>query len=237
MSTGYRERMAGESNPYYSNAGARKCSSCGAEYASYKKDRKFCSAACYVASKPRAPKYQFALKLVKPAAETKPKRSQSAFACQQCSNVFTAAPSSARKFCSYQCHLDSGGAFRAGMASAAATMRYGPKKDANHNEIMDEMRKHCSVFDLSTAGNGIPDGIAWVNEAWQLFDIKNQKTGYGRRGLNAIQKKWIAQWQGGPVYLIHTTEEARRFAHGNFDGLKREESGYAAKAETKEVTA
>ena len=103
-------------------------------------------------------------------------------------------------------------------------MKYGPKKDANHNEIFDELRKHCAVYDLSTTGRGMPDGLAWIEGAWHLFDVKNPKTGYGKRGLNPIQKKWIQQWQGGPVYLIYTEDEASRFGRGNFTGIKREES-------------
>ena len=104
-------------------------------------------------------------------------------------------------------------------------MKYGPKKDANHNEVMNEMRKHCAVYDMSTAGMGLPDGLAWINGAWHLFDIKNPKTSYGRRGLNKVQKKWIEQWKGGPVYLIYTTEEAANFAQGKFEGIKFFEGG------------
>lgn len=103
-------------------------------------------------------------------------------------------------------------------------MRYGAKKDANHNEIFEAIRKHCAAYDLSVVGGGIPDGIAWVAERWEFFDVKNPKTGYGRRGLNAVQRKWIEKWQGGPVYLIYTTDEAERFGRGEFDGLKRVES-------------
>lgn len=99
-------------------------------------------------------------------------------------------------------------------------MKYGAKKDANHNEIFAVMRKYCPVYDLSNAGMGIPDGVAWINQAWQLFDVKNPKTAYGRRGLNKVQRKWLETWRGGPVYLIYTVEEAERFAQGNFEGIK-----------------
>lgn len=101
-------------------------------------------------------------------------------------------------------------------------MKYGAKRDANHNEIFEEMRKHCPVLDMSAAGHGLPDGIAGINGALYLFDVKNPKTGYGRRGLNAVQKKWVEQWKGSPVYLIYTVEEAARFARGDFTGIKFE---------------
>jgi hypothetical protein len=100
--------------------------------------------------------------------------------------------------------------------------KYGAKKDANHTELMNIIKGLCAAFDLSNAGFGIPDGIAWVNSAWRLFDIKNPKTGYGRRGLNAVQRKWINRYEGGPVYLIYTADEAKKFAVGELDGLKWE---------------
>jgi len=111
-------------------------------------------------------------------------------------------------------------------------LKYGPKKDANHNEVVAEMRKYCAVYDMSTAGMGLPDGVAWINGAWHLFDIKNPKTGYGRRGLNKVQKKWLETWAGGPVYLIYTAEEAARFAQGQFDGIKFARGGIIDDADT-----
>ena len=99
-------------------------------------------------------------------------------------------------------------------------MKYGAKKDANHNEIFEELRKHCPVYDLSAAGCGVPDGIAWIDEAWQFFDVKNPKTGYGKRGLNPVQKKWVEKWSGGPVYLIYTQADAQAFGSGDLESVK-----------------
>lgn len=159
-------------------------------------------------------------------------QSQHKMFCAKCGTEFRFYPSQHRIYCSYQCHLDSGGAFRAGIAAAEARLKYGPKKDANHNEVVAEMRKYCAVYDMSSAGMGLPDGVAWIKEAWHLFDVKNPKTGYGRRGLNDVQKKWIQAWSGGPVYLIYTVEEAARFAQGNFDGIKFFRGGAVDDADT-----
>jgi hypothetical protein len=156
--------------------------------------------------------------VVKPEKKARPPRQQKA--CIQCGSIFSFSPSQRRMFCAYQCHLDSGGAFRAGVASTKARMKYGAKKDANHTEIFNAIKEHCAVYDLSSAGGGVPDGVAYVNSTWQLFDVKNPKTGYGRRGLNPVQKKWVANWRGGPVYLIYTPGEAKEFALGNFCDLK-----------------
>lgn len=105
--------------------------------------------------------------------------------------------------------------------------KYGAKKDANHNEVFGVIKQFCAVHDLSNAGHGIPDGVAYVNGQWHLFDVKNPKTSYGKRGLNDRQKRWMSDWRGGPVYLIHNTDEAQRFAKGQFDGLTKQDAGEA----------
>jgi hypothetical protein len=102
-----------------------------------------------------------------------------------------------------------------------AKRKYGPKKDANHNQIFDILRLLVPAKDLSSAGCGVPDGIAWVKNEWHFFDVKNPDTGYGRRGLNKRQERWAKEWEGGPVYLIYTPEDAVKFARGDFDGIKR----------------
>lgn len=97
------------------------------------------------------------------------------------------------------------------------TKKYGPKKDANHNIIVDVFNKMGVPFlDLSKAGFGIPDGVAGVKGQWRLVEIKNPKTGYGRRGLNPIQTKWLAQLGQGEIYVLRTVEEAICFCKGEF---------------------
>lgn len=226
MAEAYAVRMIGAGNPHHSNAGKKVCLQCRTCFFSYQKNRKFCSTECYFESKPRPVlKTQASFRFAKPKPEA-PKKviTSSVVKCAQCDAEFRKYASQSKKYCSYKCHIDSGGAFRAGLAASEAIMKYGPKKDANHNEIFEELRKYCPIYDISNAGCGVPDGLAWIGGAWHLFDVKNPNTGYGRRGLNPVQKKWIKQWRGGPVYLIYTKEEAARFCTGNFDGIKREES-------------
>ena len=98
--------------------------------------------------------------------------------------------------------------------------KYGAKKDANHKEVMARLKSLVPVHDLSAAGCGVPDGIAWINGGWQLFDIKNPNTGYGKRGLNERQKTWADKWDGGPVFLIYGEDDAAAFAKGDFDAVK-----------------
>lgn len=246
MSLAYKLQMIGEKNPNYKNKGLKKCFHCNQDFKSYIKNRKFCSHPCYIGSKTKSTVSKVPQEKNKPntkickfceksfvcsASSSKTTCSEDCKkqqrikkqlfrSCLKCGNEFKHYASQKKVYCSYQCHLDNGGAFRAGIAASGAKMKYGAKKDANHSEIILELRKHCAVYDLSDVGRGVPDGVAWINNAWHLFDIKNPKTGYGRRGLNEVQKKWISMWPGGPVYLIYTAEEAENFAKGNFEKIK-----------------
>jgi endogenous inhibitor of DNA gyrase (YacG/DUF329 family) len=149
--------------------------------------------------------------------------------CNQCGKIFEFSRSTKRLYCSYQCHLDSGGAQRAGEAAVMAKLKYGAKKDANHGPIFEAMSAITAVHDLSDLGRGCPDGVAWIQTGWQLFDVKNPKTSYGRRGLNKRQKEWVEDWRGGPVFLIYSVEEAIRFVRGDWAGIKREGGHEAAR--------
>lgn len=140
--------------------------------------------------------------------------------CPACGTAFVFSKSSNRKYCSYPCFVADGGPLEAGYAARRAMKKYGAKKDANHKEVMAALKSLVPVHDLSAAGCGVPDGIAWVNDGWQLFDIKNPKTGYGKRGLNERQKTWADKWDGGPVYLIYSEDDARAFARGEFLAVK-----------------
>lgn len=142
--------------------------------------------------------------------------------CLYCGTEFKYFPSSVRKYCSYKCHIDSGGAYRAGKAAKSMTRKYGVKKDANHNEIINAFKKlGAGVLDLSSVGNGVPDLLVYCRGIIYLVDIKNLLTGYGRRGLNPLQKEWAKDWKGGPVYLIYTVEDAADLVNGRLDKLKR----------------
>lgn len=167
--------------------------------------RTYCSKACW---------YSLGL-TYKPASKSKTKK------CLQCGKEFQIFPSQKKRYCTYKCHLDSGGAFRAGMEAAKMKKKYGAKKDANHNELVEILLKMgVPFYDLSAVGCGVPDGIAWVKNTWQFVEIKNPKTRYGMRGLNPIQRKWITQWRGGGVYILKTVDDAINFARGDFSSLE-----------------
>jgi hypothetical protein len=99
-------------------------------------------------------------------------------------------------------------------------MKYGNKKDANHAVIIQAFEKFgCPVLDLSSMGCGVPDLLISCRSELHLVDIKNLQTGYGRKGLNKRQQKWALEWQGGPVYLIHSIEEVADFVAGRLEKI------------------
>lgn len=170
------------------------CEICGKEMTARqtKSRQKFCCYACFGESVRRNAQ----------RAETR---------CAHCSKPFKFSASSERKFCSYACHLASGGAWRAGLASKKAAMRYGAKKDANHHEVVAALEKAgASVLDMSAIGGGFPDLIVGFRNLTLLMEIKNPKTAYGRRGFNKNQVRWQESWRGGPVALVDGPEAALR---------------------------
>ena len=230
-------------NNAYRGAGVKTCKNCGTSFHNYNSKAKFCGSECYIKNrtflveipcpqcsrmfKPHTSTVKFCTitcankSRAKSPKPQRQKRKPHITKCIGCGVRFSSSPSRNRKYCSYQCHIDNGGAQRAGDAAAMAMRKYGAKKDANHNIIFDMIGKLTAVYDLSSAGCGVPDGIAWCGGGWQLFDVKNPNTRYGKRGLNERQKKWANDWRGGPVYLIYTVEEAEQFARGRFDGISR----------------
>jgi len=131
--------------------------------------------------------------------------------CLHCGKYFTFSPSTKKIYCTYACHLASGGAWRAGIAAQKAIMKYGAKKDANHHEIVDALKAAGGyVIDMSHVGGGFPDLIVGAHQKTILVEIKNPKTAYGKRGLNKNQIKWKEKWLGGPYCVIDSVEAATR---------------------------
>ena len=90
-------------------------------------------------------------------------------------------------------------------------MKYGVKKDANHNEVVDALKKAGAyVLDMSHVGRGFPDLIVGFQSETILMEIKNSKTSYGKKGLNKNQIKWKENWLGGVYCVVDSPEAALR---------------------------
>jgi hypothetical protein len=135
--------------------------------------------------------------------------------CLQCKTPFQHYKTTSRIYCSYKCHLDNGGAWRAGMAASGAKMKYGAKKDANHKIIVEALQSAGAyVLDMSHVGKGFPDLIVGFQSQTILMEIKNPKTSYGKKGLNKNQIIWRDQWRGGEVFVVTSEEEALKILKG-----------------------
>jgi hypothetical protein len=89
MASAYKERLSGEANPNYRDAGIQKCGQCGNNFKSYA-DRVFCGKTCYDLFK---------------ASDKNPLRKQIDKSCLQCGSNFTTKPSvqDQSKYCSKHC--------------------------------------------------------------------------------------------------------------------------------------
>lgn len=240
MAEDYKTRLKGNNNPNFRSLAKKICINCKNEFESYSKRKKYCTHKCYVSS-PEYKNYQniashkgvleikkrpkkIKIKIIKPrkirkyAVIKRPSKIPN-LTCFHCFKHYHSY-NKKRQYCSLSCSYASGSSWRAGMAANEMRKKYGHKKDANHDEIVAIIRKAgIAFYDFSSLGNGIPDGIVWVNNSWQLIEIKNLKTAYGKRGLNKNQKKWISQWNGGPVYILHNIDEAILLIQGKLDKL------------------
>ena len=207
--------IVGENNPNYRNVGWKICKQCGNQFKSYIKTRKYCSKKCHTGSIPKKV-LTIQLTLTLRVSKEKKKRESCLVTkeCRQCKTLFSYYKSSKKLFCSYKCHLDSGGAHRAGMAAAMAKTKYGAKKDANHADVVSALKgAGASVIDTSHIGCGFPDLIVGYAGGTMLMEIKNPKTSYGKRGLNKNQQIWKDGWIGGPYSVVDSVDSALRAIH------------------------
>jgi hypothetical protein len=230
-----RRSYAGDQNPNFKNAGWKICCGCEKEFHHYNKTRKYCSSACYNSIRPKKEEVEKIkkqphqkvckgcgnlFKCIKTsnkvtcsdACKLKARELKATYQnCLQCGIKFKFSKSQKRLYCSYDCHIASGGAWRAGMAAAGATMKYGVKKDANHNEIVAALQQAGAyVLDMSHVGRGFPDLIVGFRSQTILVEIKNPKTSYGKKGLNKNQLKWKESWTGGAYCVVDSIDAALR---------------------------
>ncbi len=167
----------------------KECVLCGGNYVIAKKldrrGRRFCSKSC-------AAKYLGSKKV------------GNIVDCKICSTSFRAVPAKKAKYCSKKCL---GVALSAERKGGEIVGRWAGKKDANHSELVSVFRSlGASVIDLSNIGNGCPDIAIWCHGTWEMVEIKNRNTAYGRKGLNKMQKTF-ADATGARVHVVATQDE------------------------------
>lgn len=225
MAIGYRTRLRDKANPNYRNAGHKICAECGKDFRSYNNQRKYCSKSCSIKrdlERLRGQAREAGLRggMVKHLASLQRQIKN----CVICGSKFRSKDATT---CSKACRLILVKRSWATRTPSFINMRYRPRLDTNHHLILDVFKAHgIAILDLTKLGGGVPDCAVWVWESWQFVEIKNPKNTYGRKGLNPIQKQWINRWQGGPVYVIRTPEEAEAFVNKKLDKIETIKSGW-----------
>jgi hypothetical protein len=137
-------------------------------------------------------------------------RNASARTCQQCGEGFHSYQPT-RKYCSLACYRKAPQPAYVPRPLQEGGMRRAPRKDANHAVVVAALEAFgVSVIDTSSMGGGFPDLICGFAGQTILMEIKNPKTAYGRKGLNANQLRWKEDWKGGPYAVVTDVEGALR---------------------------
>lgn len=92
-------------------------------------------------------------------------------------------------------------------------MRRAAKKDRNHVEIVEALRKvGATVVDLGAVGHGVPDLLVGLGGKTMLMEVKDGKKCPSARHLTPDQERFFAGWHGGPLAVVDSVESALRMA-------------------------
>lgn len=87
-------------------------------------------------------------------------------------------------------------------------MRRAAKKDRNHPEIVNALRKAgCDVLDLGAVGNGCPDLLVRRGFCMLLMEVKDGKKPPSARKLTPDQVDFHAIW-GQVTFVVTSIDEA-----------------------------
>ena len=83
-------------------------------------------------------------------------------------------------------------------------VRYARRTDGNQSEIVAALRLAGARVKIVHQPYDLQ---VWIGEKTMYIEVKNPKTQYGKRGLNAKQTE---EAQGLPVYMVDSVEAALR---------------------------
>lgn len=86
-------------------------------------------------------------------------------------------------------------------------MRYAARVDANQEQIVSALRAAGAyVFILK-----LPvDLLVGFNNKTALVEVKDPNSAYGKKGLNANQRKFQEEWNGGTLAMVDSVEAAQQ---------------------------
>jgi Holliday junction resolvase len=88
-------------------------------------------------------------------------------------------------------------------------MRTAAKVDKNQAEVVSALRKvGASVQSLASIGKGCPDLLVGYHGILYLMEVKDGTNIPSKQLLTDDQKKWHEAWNGSPVYVVRSTEQA-----------------------------
>ena len=88
-------------------------------------------------------------------------------------------------------------------------MRTAAKVDRNQSEVVTALRKvGASVQSLASIGKGCSDLLVGYHGHLYLMEIKDGANVPSKQLLTDDQKKWHDAWNGSPVYVVRSVEQA-----------------------------
>ena len=90
-------------------------------------------------------------------------------------------------------------------------MRRAAKKDRNHVEIVEALRKAgATVVDLGAVGHGVPDLLVGHRGRTMLMEVKDGQKCPSQRHLTPDQERFFATWHGGTLAVVDSVDAALR---------------------------
>ena len=90
-------------------------------------------------------------------------------------------------------------------------MRRAAKKDRNHVEIVEALRKAgATVVDLGAVGHGVPDLLVGHRGRTMLMEVKDGQKCPSARHLTPDQERFFATWHGGTLAVVDSVDAALR---------------------------
>ena len=88
-------------------------------------------------------------------------------------------------------------------------MRRAARTDQNHDEIVQALRKAgATVQSLAAVGAGVPDLLVGFRKQTFLVEVKNGQASPSERKLTPAQVIWHHNWNGGPLAVVGSVEDA-----------------------------
>lgn len=96
-------------------------------------------------------------------------------------------------------------------------VRLAPRLDRNHHEIVEALLEcprgsECRVTVINLAGVhcGVPDLLVGVGGKHTfLCELKDGEKSLSRQALTPDQRRFIARWEGTPVVILNSADQAR----------------------------